>query len=81
MKKIWNWFKESNRWQHLLVGLIIGLTINNIFYSLYLTLLVGIASEYKDRLYGNKWDWLDLSLTVLGGLIGTSITMLILLII
>lgn len=26
--------------------------------------------EYKDRLYGNKFDWLDFVATIIGGFIG-----------
>lgn len=40
----------------------------------FLTILcvIGVASglEYKDKAYGNKWDWLDWLATVLGGLVG-----------
>lgn len=34
--------------------------------------VLGMASgrEFKDRMYGNKWDWLDWVATMFGGLIG-----------
>ena len=40
---------------------------------------IGAASgmEFKDKLYGNKWDWIDWSMTVLGGSIGFLIKLLI----
>ena len=34
------------------------------------TLGLAVGMEFKDKMYGNKWDWLDLIATVLGGLIG-----------
>jgi len=36
---------------------------------------LGVAAgmEYKDYAYGNKWDWLDLLATVLGGLVGQAL--------
>lgn len=79
MKKIWNWLKESNRWQHLLVGALIGLTLPNIVLALYVTLLISVAVEYKDRQWGGKFDWIDISLGVAGGIVGSSITGMILL--
>lgn len=66
------WLLESNRLKHFLYAIPVGLI---------LTILgvIGIASglEYKDRLYGGKWDWLDWLATILGGLIGQLIQYLI----
>lgn len=64
MKKILDWFKESNRGKHLLYAIPIG------FIDLELAIGVASGMEFKDKLYGNKWDWIDWSLTVLGGSIG-----------
>lgn len=33
--------------------------------------------EFKDYQYGGKFDWLDIAATVLGGLIGQAIQVLI----
>ena len=44
---------------------------------MFLTILcvIGLASgmEFKDRQYGNTWDWLDWLATILGGLVGQSL--------
>ena len=79
MKKLWNWLKESNRWKHLVSGSIIGLTLPNVVLSAYVNLLISIAMEYKDRQWGGKFDWIDISLGVAGGILGSSITGMILL--
>lgn len=66
------WLLESNRLKHFLYAIPIGLILT-------ILCAVGVASgmEYKDKLYGNKWDWLDWLATVLGGLIGQLIQILI----
>jgi hypothetical protein len=51
----------------------------NIVLALYVTLLVSIAAEYKDKQWGGKFDWIDISLGVAGGIVGSSITGMILL--
>lgn len=65
-------FIESNRWKHFLGGIAVGLV---------LTILgaIGIASgmEFKDKQSGGKWDWWDWSFTVLGGIIGNIIQLMI----
>lgn len=37
--------------------------------------VAGLASgmEFKDKQYGNKWDWLDWIATMIGGTIGQAI--------
>ena len=37
--------------------------------------VVGLASgmEFKDKMYGGKWDWLDWIATMIGGTIGQAI--------
>lgn len=59
------WLKESNRMKHLLFAIPIG-------FLFTILCVIGVASgmELKDRMYGNKWDWLDWIATMLGGLIG-----------
>ena len=70
LKKILNWFKESNRWKHLLGGIIIGLGSNSIYCAVYVGLGISSALELKDKLWGGKWDWIDWTLTVVGVAIG-----------
>lgn len=42
---------------------------------------VAMGLEYKDYAYGNKWDWLDIAATLLGGLVGQLLQLLLLLLI
>lgn len=70
MKKIVKWFSESNRWKHLLGGIIVGLFAGNLYAAGYSALVAGACLEFKDRAYGGKWDWIDLLLTFLGGVFG-----------
>lgn len=37
--------------------------------------VAGLASgmEFKDKMYGGKWDWLDWIATIIGGMIGQAI--------
>ena len=59
------WFKESNRDKHFLYAIPCGLIGTELFVA-------GLATgmEFKDKLYGNKWDWIDWLMTMVGGLIG-----------
>lgn len=38
--------------------------------TIFFAIGVAMGMEYKDYAYGNKWDWLDIAATVLGGLVG-----------
>ena len=60
-----NWIKTSNRNKHFVYA------IPCAFVGTML-LVIGLAAgmEFKDKQYGNKWDWLDFLATILGGLIG-----------
>ena len=59
------WLKRSNRNKHFLYAIPIGAVLT-------ILCVIGLASglEFKDKLYSNKWDWLDWLATILGGLIG-----------
>lgn len=77
MKKIQNWLKESNRWKHIVGGMMIGLFSKD-WYSASLTgITTSSALEFKDKVWGGKWDWIDWSLTILGTLVGFGIKNLI----
>lgn len=56
---------ESNRPKHLLYAIPAGALLTILFVA-------GLAAgmEFKDRAYGNEWDWLDITATLIGGLIG-----------
>lgn len=79
MKKIWNWLKESNRWQHLLIGAMIGLLFDNLIGTSICAMLVASALEYKDRAYRGKWDWWDFVLTIIPALVINGLKTLVLL--
>lgn len=59
------WLKESNRPAHIKYGLLSALVGTLIF-----TTGLAIGMEFKDKQYGNKFDWLDVAATEIGGLIG-----------
>lgn len=77
MKKIINWFKESNRWKHLVYGFLIGLPIPNILLGVYIILVVSTIVEFKDKQWGGKFDWIDWGLTMAGGILGSGISSII----
>lgn len=72
IKKILNWFKESNRYKHALAGVLIFIvmivvnnfvginTITNLFNSTLVVIISMLSVEYKDSLCGNKFDWYDI---------------------
>ena len=61
------WLVESNRLKHFEYAIIPG------FISLFLAVGLALGMEFKDRQYGNKFDWLDAAATILGGLLGAII--------
>lgn len=63
-----NWFKQSNRWKHLLYGFLAALIAGFAF-----TCGAAAGMEFKDRAWGGKWDWIDFGLTVAGALVGAAI--------
>jgi len=70
------WLTESNRMKHFLYAIPIGLILT-------ILCVIGVAGglEFKDKQYGNKWDWLDFIATILGGLVGQIIQIIIILLI
>lgn len=54
--------------KHLLYAIVPGALFTILFAA-------GLASgmEFKDKQYGNKWDWLDWIATIIGGTIGQAI--------
>lgn len=68
--KFLNWFKVSNRWKHLICGVLIGVGANSVYCAVYAGIGVASALEFKDKLWGGKWDWIDWALTVIGVAIG-----------
>lgn len=68
-----NWFTESNRYKHFILGVIIGLGANDWYCATYVGVGVAGALEFKDKSYGNHWDWIDWGCTVAGVLLGYGI--------
>lgn len=71
-----SWIKESNRPNHLLYAIPAGALLTILFVA-------GLAAgmEFKARAWGGKWDWLDIAATLIGGLIGQAIQILVLILI
>lgn len=67
-----NWLLESNRLKHLLFAIPCGL-----FLTILFVLGLALGMEFKDKQYGNEFDWLDVSATIIGGTIGQIIMLLI----
>ena len=68
------WLKESNRLKHFLYAIPIGF-----LFTILCVLGVASGMEFKDKQYGNQWDWLDWTATILGGLVGQLIQIIIIL--
>lgn len=65
---------KSNRDKHFLYAIPIG-------FLFTILCVLGVASglEFKDRQYGNQWDWLDWLATMLGGMVGQLLQIIIIL--
>lgn len=71
-KGIIEWFKQSNRWKHLLYGFLVSIIAGFAF-----TLGCAAGMEFKDRAWGGKWDWIDFGLTVAGAWFGLMLRIVI----
>lgn len=67
-----SWITESNRQYHFLYAIPIGL-----IGTILMVIGVAFGLEFKDYKYGNKFDWLDLLATLLGGLVGQLLQLII----
>lgn len=65
------WLTESNRLKHLVYAIPCAFLGTILFVT-------GLAfgMEFKDKSYGNKFDWLDILATLIGGVIGQIIQLL-----
>ena len=70
------WLKESNRQKHLLYAIPIGLV-----FTILAVLGCAFGMEFKDKEYGDKFDWLDIAATIIGGATGQLLQIIIILII
>ena len=71
-----NWLKESNRIKHLLYAIPIGLV-----FTILAVLGCAFGMEFKDKQYGNKFDWLDIAATMIGGAIGQVLQIILIMLI
>lgn len=73
MKKIFSKLKsflmESNRYKHLIGGLLVGLCALSPWAAIYSAIIAASCLELKDKLHGCPWDWIDWACTVFGGFI------------
>lgn len=73
MKKIIDWIKQSNRYKHLIGGVLIGLIADDWYCSAMSGIGIASSLEYKDKAHGGTWDWVDWILTVAGAFAGHGI--------
>ena len=67
-----SWLSESNRMKHLKYAIPVAL-----IFTILCVLGLATGLEFKDKQYGNKFDWLDWLATMIGGIIGQIIQVLI----
>lgn len=77
MRKLFTWLKESDRYKHLLGGIAIGVFANSLYCAAYAGIGVATALELKDKMWGGKFDFIDLSLTLAGVAIGYGVRIMI----
>ena len=77
IKKYLTWLKDSNRPKHMKAGILVFIVMLAVCLTLGVglspstviafvsTVIVAVAVDYKDKLYGNVFDWLDVAATVL----------------
>lgn len=66
-----SWLNESNRPKHFKYAIPIGA-----IFTILCVLGIATGLEFKDKEYGNKFDWLDWVATMLGGIIGQLIQLI-----
>lgn len=69
-QKVIKWLSASNRWKHLVGGVMIGLGADDWYCACYTGAGVAASLELKDKLWGGEWDWIDFGLTMAGVGIG-----------
>lgn len=74
--KIIEWLKISNRWKHLVCGMLIGAGADGNYCAAYAGVGISAALELKDKMWGGKWDWIDFGLTAFGVGVGRLIRIL-----
>lgn len=64
-------FTRKDRQKHLLVGMLLG------FLSIILAIAGGLYKEIKDQKDYKGFDWYDILATIIGGVIGNSVSFLL----
>jgi len=64
-------FLSSNRYKHFVISM-----IGSYFTGIGFAIGANLATEYKDKSYGNKWDWKDFAFGITGGVIGQAMQLL-----
>ena len=59
MKNVIEWIKQSNRWKHLLGGVLVGLGSSDLYCAVYSGVGIASALELKDKLWGSTIDIVD----------------------
>lgn len=68
-----SWISESNRKKHLLYAIPAGALL-----TIFFVIGLAVGMEFKDQAWGGKWDWLDIQATIIGGVIGQIIQIVVL---
>ncbi len=69
-------FTDKTRWQHFAWAIPIGAVL-----TILCVLGVATALEFKDKQWGGLWDWKDWACTMLGGLVGQAVQIVIVLLV
>lgn len=62
------WINESNRMKHLKYAI-----LPSALFTILFVAGLAIGMEFKDKQYNGKFDFLDIAATLIGGLIGQTI--------
>ena len=65
-------FADNTRWQHFGYAIPIGAV-----FTILCVLGVASGMEFKDKQWGGRWDWADWLCTMLGGVVGQIVQLLI----
>ena len=72
----WKWITESNRPDHVLGGVVTAMLLTIVF-----TAGCTVGMEFKDRQHGGEWDWKDIAATMIGGLVGQAVQVIMIMMI
>lgn len=93
IKKLTRWLNESNRYKHLGYGALcaililllsvfiltlqLSVTITSSIFTLMVVGSLATGMEFKDKMWGGEFDWLDLLATIILPIIIVIITIII----